>query len=263
MAKRKPHNQLDRLEQLRSKRTRIAKLHWPSPTPVLTKSIPESPEQVLSRDYARYLGNEHPLRVIFVGYNPSDKSWEQCAPYSHKSNRFWPLLRQTGLVPEHLSKPEKFAQLPQAVGIGFIDLFVTCGSDASKVGEPGGPSWRADFSERLARGTKGIAPSILCPASKIVANKLLTGFKGEYGPAGVGKDWGIAAAESSQIWVMPSTSGRASLSWQQRLEPFQRLADHIHDTLPWPLVEKAVDSPSSKETAEEHQLISGKVDGHS
>ncbi|KNC74766.1 hypothetical protein SARC_12695 [Sphaeroforma arctica JP610] len=86
-----------------------------------------------SRDFAQYLGSMHPLRVVFVGHNPSDTSWRHSQPYAHKSNRFWRLVGESGLVPVNLAQPHHFAQLPEAVGVGFVDLYVTSGSDASCV----------------------------------------------------------------------------------------------------------------------------------
>lgn len=43
------------------------------------------------------------------------------APYNHKSNRFWRLVEESGLVSEDLAKPEHFSKLPAAVGVGFAD----------------------------------------------------------------------------------------------------------------------------------------------
>lgn len=219
------------LENLRSTRTRIAKLPSRQAQPA---PLSEPPAETDARDFAKHLGSTHPLRVVFVGHNPSAESWARCAPYAHKSNRFWPLLRECGLVPPALCEAYKFAELPAAVGVGFIDLFITSGSDASLVGMPGGASWRELFFQRLRDGTDGRPPSIICPVSKIVAQKLLVGWRGDYGPAGFGKDWELAGAEDSQVWVLPSTSGRAGLKWEQRLEPFERLNAHIQETLPWP-----------------------------
>lgn len=217
------------LDKLRSTRTRIAKPKTASPS-VSSSFASHQPEtDQSSRDFSNYLGDSHPLRIIFVGHNPSEKSWACSAPYAHPTNKFWRLLKEAKLAPEDLCKAESFALLPKAVGIGFIDLFVASGSDASKIG-PGAEKrsdWRVDFLSRLRAGTKGIPPLVLCCVSKIVASKLLGGWKGEYGHIGNGKDWGLDAAENSEIWVLPSTSGRAVLSWEQRLMPFQDLRAHF------------------------------------
>lgn len=189
------------------------------------EASPAEDAEAAKRDFANYLGDRHPLRVIFVGHNPSDVSWDSIAPYAHATNKFWRLLREANLAPEKLCKPKYFSSLPAAAGIGFIDLFVTSGSDASKV-EPGAEKlseWREQFLERLENGTGGNPPKILCCISKIVAKKLLQGWNGDYGSVGKGSEWGLTSALESDIWVLPSTSGRAGLKWNQRLEPFQRL----------------------------------------
>lgn len=216
------------LDSFRSTRSRITKRTLISPQRVLA-SAPDG----RSRDFSHFLGDQHPLRVIFIGHNPSEKSWAEAAPYAHKSNRFWVLLKESGMVDAELAEPKHFTRLPAAVGIGFADLFVASGSDASKINHKEGESLRRDVMSRLMNGTGDVPPKIICCVSKIVAKKLLDGWSGDYGRAGTGKDWGLKEASTSEIWVLPSTSGRAGLTREQRLKPFQELAQYIAG-LPWP-----------------------------
>lgn len=221
------------LDALRSTRTRIAKPRTIHRAELSMNSHVD--EDASKRDFSNYLGPRHPLRVIFVGHNPSDVSWECAAPYAHGSNRFWKLLNESNLAPADLCEPRYFSRLPDEVGIGFIDLFVTSGSDASLVGKGAEKSdeWRKEFLMRLEKGTKGTPPNILCCLSKIVAKKLLRGWNGAYGFAGQGKDWDLEGADDCEVWVLPSTSGRAGLKWEQRLKPFQELSKKVHQTGPW------------------------------
>lgn len=216
-----------RLDNLRSTRTRIAK---PVSASVVSKAEPSAEGPL--RDFSRYFGDQHPLRVIFIGHNPSDVSWKEAAPYAHKSNRFWRLMEESGLVPEKLARPEHFARLPAAVGVGFADLFVTSGSDASKVNEGEGEPLRRQVMGRILKGTGGVPPKVVCCVSKIVAKKLLAEWSGDYGRAGTGKDWGLDEVQDTIVWVLPSTSGRAGLTWPQRLGPFEKLAEFVKET-PW------------------------------
>lgn len=214
------------LHQFRSTRTRIAKPTRPNPPP--------SP-RACTRDFSNYLGHRHPLRIIFVGHNPSSKSWEVAAPYAHPTNKFWRLLRDSQLADPALCNAPAFSQLPEAAGIGFIDLFVESGSDAAVIGKHAAkdPVWRRQFLNRLCNATDGVPPQVLCCVSKVVAKKLLNGWMGDYGPVGVGSDWQLEGCEQSEIWVLPSTSGRAVLSWEQRLAPFKELAEKFRNELPW------------------------------
>ncbi|KAI0566963.1 Uracil-DNA glycosylase-like protein [Gracilaria domingensis] len=215
------------IDALRSTRTRIAKIRQHTQlTPSRPTPCDNADNDVKKRDFSRYFGEKHPLRIVFVGHNPSAKSWDEVAPYAHRTNQFWRLLQESQLAPAHLCKPSQHAKLPGCCGIGFIDLFVTSGSDASKIGKRAvrNTEWKQGFFERLECGTGGTPPRILCCVSKIVARKLLGGWNGEFGHVGSGRDWNLRGAETSEVWILPSTSGRAGLTFQARLEPFQKLA---------------------------------------
>lgn len=194
------------------------------------------------RDWINYAGRKHPLRVVFVGHNPSDRSWDVCAPYAHSSNRFWKLLGESGLVEEGLSRATMFAKLPDLMGLGFVDLFVTRGSDAKVVEQNArkDTGWRDRFIQRVRDGTHGRPPRILACVSKTVAQQLLPKWKGDFGPAGFGREWNLPGLEQVQIWVLPSTSARAVLSHENRLAPFVALKRHLDLEPPW--------NPSSHET---------------
>lgn len=198
--------------------------------------------EVASRDWANYLGWEHPLRVIFVGHNPSDRSWDVCAPYAHGSNKFWKLVTESGLVPEALGSPSSFIELPTALGIGFVDLFVTRGSDARVVERRArkDTGWREDFLQRILAGTHGHPPKILACVSKTVAQQLLPKWKGDYGPIGLGSVWNLTGLERVQFWVLPSTSARAVLSHENRLAPFVALKTHLDLEVPWESLDRKV-----------------------
>lgn len=141
-------------------------------------------------------------------------------------------MHESGLVPEEHAKPDQFAKLPSLVGVGFTDLFVTSGSDASKVNGGEGDLLRKDVVDRILTGTEGVPPRIVCCVSKIVAKKLLAGWNGDYGRSGKGEEWGLDGLKETIVWVLPSTSGRAGLKWAERLGPFQTLAAFVNET-PW------------------------------
>lgn len=246
---------IDDIQSLRSKRRRTAstsaRTAVPSrPTIVTTTakrndndcndSVDSSPKQpqktgdtLNTRDWSHHLGCGRRLNVIFVGHNPSDVSWNVCAPYAHPSNRFWKLLAETGLVEKRKCEPEYHTELPRLCGVGFIDLFVTDGSDASKVRADAvkNDDWRQDFIERLDRSRAHGTPLVLACVSKVVAKKLLKGWKGgDFGDVGPASNWveaGLGQYGSMRVWVLPSSSGRAVISWENRSAPFRNLGHFV------------------------------------
>lgn len=182
------------------------------------------------RDWTKHLQNgaHGRMRLLFVGHNPSQKSWELTAPYAHPSNYFWKIMRVANFAPVEMCEASLFSEFPARFRIGFADLFVTMGSVASNVSAPRGQKWQtSEFCPRVADACGGLAPNVVALVSKAVAQKLLRGWKGDFGPVGTGEEWGLTGLESSEIWVVPSTSGRAVISWEDRLEPFQRLSEYV------------------------------------
>lgn len=199
------------------------------------------------RDWSRGMerGAHGRMRVIFVGHNPSDRSWAARAPYAHPSNSFWRLLREAELAPPELCVPDRYVDYPKKLGIAFADLFVTSGSLASAVAAPKDPVWRTrDFCARIARESGELPPAIIACVSKGVAQKLLPGWAGTYGPAGTGAQWGLTGLEESHLWVLPTSSGRAGIKWELRLRPFSELAAILREKYPCPpLDDKATKAP--------------------
>ncbi len=60
------------------------------------------------------------LDLVICGTAASHESRRARAYYAHPSNRFWPVLAETGLTPRLLA-PEEFRLLPE-FGIGLTDL---------------------------------------------------------------------------------------------------------------------------------------------
>ena len=60
------------------------------------------------------------LRLVFVGFNPSMRSAAVGHYYAGPGNLFWPLLYETGLLPEPLTYAEDHRSLE--FGIGLTDL---------------------------------------------------------------------------------------------------------------------------------------------
>lgn len=61
------------------------------------------------------------LKVLFIGFNPGERSAQIGHYYGYPGNRFWWLLWQSGLT-ERLLSPEEDAALPGRYGYGLTDL---------------------------------------------------------------------------------------------------------------------------------------------
>lgn len=241
------------ISSLRSTRTRVAKVEPVHrrervvSRAVRSASTSQQPpsDGAEMRDWGRHMehGAHGRMRVLFLGHNPSEKSWDNCAPYAHGSNRFWKLLADSGLAPRDMCEPSRHIEFPEKLGLAFSDVIVTKGSVAADVNDLVQPN---DVAERILKWA-GTPPRIIACVSKSVAQKFLPGWKGSFGPAGIGQDWSLRGFEQTSIWVLPSTSGRAGLKWQDRLQPFIDINEVVRQW-PWPAI---VSSSENDEEDEE------------
>jgi TDG/mug DNA glycosylase family protein len=75
---------------------------------------------------------EMPLRLLFVGHNPSQHSWDSGHYYSQPSNRFWKLLIESGIVAGDIETINDDL-LVQQFRIGFTDVIRVPNSDAASL----------------------------------------------------------------------------------------------------------------------------------
>jgi TDG/mug DNA glycosylase family protein len=61
------------------------------------------------------------LTVVFIGFNPGERSAQLGHYYAYPGNRFWWLLWQAGLT-DRLLSPAEDASLPEQFGYGLTDL---------------------------------------------------------------------------------------------------------------------------------------------
>ncbi len=151
------------------------------------------------------------LRVVFCGTAPGRASAAAGAYYAGPGNRFWQTIWEVGLTPLLLPASE-YARLPE-FGIGLTDICkVSYGSD-QELGT-------TEFD--LARLQSAIAtsePRRLAFNGKNAARGALE-RQVQYGP----QSERVGGAE---IWVLPSTSGRARRFWDP--QPWADLARACQD----------------------------------
>jgi mismatch-specific thymine-DNA glycosylase len=157
-----------------------------------------------------YLASE--LDLVFVGINPGRRSAETGHHYAGRGNHFWPLLYESGLVPEPLTYEEDW-RVPE-FGIGLTNLVARASPTMD------------DLSLREMReGAALLREKILCCQPRIVCFngkrifEVFAGRRCQLGPQPerVGR---------SRLFVMPSTSARtAGYQRQDKLAFFRQLRD--------------------------------------
>ena len=170
---------------------------------------------------------EEPLRLLFIGHNPSQAAWTSGHYYANPSNRFWSLLELSGIIARETRTPADW-ELPAAAGIGFCDLGRVSGNDSSLFTRAVLRVWRDDLFERLAghAGRAGAGPQVVAFTGKrqwkVLFEPQLPRCEHGEQPSGLRpQGWPLPA---SGVWVLPSTSGRAAMSNRQRSLPYYELA---------------------------------------
>lgn len=150
------------------------------------------------------------LKLVFVGFNPGERSAMVGHYYAGRGNQFWNFLFEAGLTPVRLSPEEDHRMLE--FGFGMTDLVKRWSNSASGL--------RAqDFREGvplLKAKLRQVSPGAIAFNGK-------TGFERFHGRrADLGAQKGLFG--SSRVFVLPSTSGRnGSLSRSQKLRYFCQL----------------------------------------
>ena len=151
------------------------------------------------------------LSVVFVGFNPGERSARIGHYYAGRGNQFWPLLFESGLLPLRLGPEDDYRVLE--FGIGMTDLVKRWSKSSSELRA-------ADFKEgipRLLRALKDASPRVVALNGKTAYEKL-SGRTSKLG-------WQKEKLEGARVFVLPSTSGRnGSLTRAGKLLYFRRLA---------------------------------------
>jgi double-stranded uracil-DNA glycosylase len=151
------------------------------------------------------------LSVVFVGFNPGERSARIGHYYAGRGNQFWPLLFESGLLPSRLGPEEDHRVLE--FGMGMTDVVKRWSRSASELRA-------AEFKRgipRLRRVLKEASPRVVAFNGKTAYEKL-SGQSSKLG-------WQRETLEGARVFVLPSTSGRnGSLTRAEKLAYFRRLA---------------------------------------
>jgi len=151
------------------------------------------------------------LKIILVGFNPGEASARAGHYYAGRGNSFWPLVYESGLIPEPL-EPEDDRRIME-FGIGLTDLVKRPSRGIEEIR-------REDFTEgRVLLGQKleQHSPRIIAFNGKLVYEK----FSGRPVKLGLQKE----KLYGAHVYVLPSTSGQNTTETHtEKLGHFRQLA---------------------------------------
>lgn len=155
------------------------------------------------------------MRMILVGANPGDRSARVGHYYAGRTNQFWPLMFESGVIPEPLGYEDDRRMLE--FGIGMTDLVKRPTRGIEEIE-------RQEFAEGrvlLARKLEEFRPRIVAFNGKMVYEK----FAGRVCKLGLQKE----TLYGAQVFVLPSTSGQnGGADRGVKMRYFKKLAALLH-----------------------------------
>lgn len=154
------------------------------------------------------------LKVVFVGFNPGDRSSRIGHYYAGRGNQFWSFLRESGLTTRRLAPEDDYQVLD--FGIGLTDVVKRWSRSSSELRPR---DYRHGFAA-LEKKLEWAAPRSIAFNGKGIYEHLA----GHPAPLGRARE----RLAGVPVFVLPSTSGRnGSLTRAEKLAYFTRLADWV------------------------------------
>ncbi len=150
------------------------------------------------------------MRLVVVGFNPAEHSARVGHYYAGRGNQFWPLLYDSGILPELLEYRDDKRVIEFGVGLTDLVKRPTRGIEEIE---------RHEFAEGrilLAQKLEQYAPRVIAFNGKLVFEK----FAQRRCTLGLQKE----RLYGAQVFVLPSTSGQNAVSRRQKLRYFRQLA---------------------------------------
>jgi len=155
------------------------------------------------------------MKMIMVGANPGDRSARVGHYYAGRANQFWPLLYDSGVIPEPLSYEDDRRVLEFGIGITDLVKRPTRGIEEIE---------RQEFAEGrvlLAQKLEELRPRVIAFNGKMVYEK----FSGRPCKLGLQKE----RLYGAHVFVLPSTSGQnAGTERGVKMRYFKKLAALLH-----------------------------------
>jgi len=156
------------------------------------------------------------MRLVIVGCNPGDRSARVGHYYAGRGNEFWPLLFESGVLPELLEHRDDKRVIE--FGVGLTDLVKRPTRGVEELS-------REDFAEGrvvLSQKLQQYAPQVIAFNGKITYES----FAQRPCELGLQKELLYGA----KIFVLPSTSGQNALGRRTKLRYFRKLAKLLEGT---------------------------------
>lgn len=157
------------------------------------------------------------LRVVFVGFNPGERSARLGHYYAGRGNQFWNFLFESELLPVKLDWEEDHRVLE--FGIGLTDLVKRWSKSSNELRAFEYQKGIGLLNDRLQREA---------PRARVVAfngKGVYEKFSGR--TCRLGRQ--VDAIAGARVFVLPSTSGRnGSLTRTEKLEYFRGLARWVN-----------------------------------
>jgi len=151
------------------------------------------------------------MKMVLVGANPGDRSARIGHYYAGRGNQFWPLMYESGVIPEPLSFEDDRRILE--FGIGMTDLVKRPTRGVEEID-------RQEFAEGrvlLAQKLEELRPRVIAFNGKMVYEK----FMGRPCKLGLQKE----KLYGAHVFVLPSTSGQnAGTERGVKMRYFKKLA---------------------------------------
>ena len=164
------------------------------------------------------------MKLIVVGANPGDRSARVGHYYAGRMNQFWPMMYESGVIPEPLTYEDDRRMLE--FGIGMTDLVKRPTRGIEEIE-------RQEFAEGrvlLARKLEEFRPRIVAFNGKMVYEK----FAGRPCKLGLQKE----SLYGAQVFVLPSTSGQnggtargVKMRYFKKLAALLEIRKHEHPIL--------------------------------
>ena len=156
------------------------------------------------------------LRIIFIGFNPSIRSFETGFNYNGKNNRFYTILHQSGLTDRYYA-PSESPKLLVDYGYGFTNIVTRPTKRADELTTEDYAEGRITLRSKLEH----YRPRIACFVGKGVYQRftkqanLPWGFQGQESISGI------------RDFVGPSTSGLVRMKLAEQVSIYQELAKFL------------------------------------
>jgi TDG/mug DNA glycosylase family protein len=136
------------------------------------------------------------LKLLIVGINPSILSAETGYHFAHPGNRFYPALREAGILPPDASTPAEAAPALVSRGVGISNLVPR-------------PSVRADelTTAELRGGRARVETIVRTHGPRVVAVAGITAYRIAFGDPKAKAGRRPATIAGAQLWVVTNPSG--------------------------------------------------------